>query len=75
MKKIAFLLVCSAILVSSCKKSYTCTCTTTTTIGGSSISNTNVTIIPDATQSQAAAICISGEVYQQGGTQTTKCHI
>ncbi len=75
MKKLGFLLVCSAILVSSCKKSYTCTCTTTTTVGGSTITTPHASIIPDATQAQAQTICIAGEAYGQGGTQDTKCHL
>ena len=71
MKKLGFLLVCSAILVSSCKKSYTCTCTTTGTFGTS----TSITIIPDATQGQAQTICIAGEVYGNGGSADTKCKL
>jgi hypothetical protein len=75
MKKLAFILALGAICISSCKKSYTCTCTTTTTIGGSTITTPNVTIIPDATQQQAQTICLAGEVYSQGGSQNTKCHL
>ena len=75
MKKLAFILVLGAISVSSCKKSYTCTCVTTTVIGGSTITTPHVTIIPDATQQEATTICLAGEVYNQGGSQNTKCNL
>jgi len=76
MKKLAFVLLAfGAISVSSCKKSYTCTCTTSTTFGGVTTTSSSVKIIPDATQAQAATICIAGESYAQGNSQITKCSL
>ncbi len=73
MKNLAFVLIIAIVFASSCKKSYTCTCTTNTVVGNATIVTTNVRIIPDATQQEAATICLYGEVYQQGGSQTTHC--
>jgi|GEM_PF-3388156 hypothetical protein len=69
MKKIAFLLIAGGIFISSCKKNYTCTCVDSTAAGGA----TRVSIIPGATQAEAAAICEAGNAYTQGTTQQTTC--
>jgi hypothetical protein len=71
MKKIAFLLIVGGIFISSCKKTYSCTCVASTAAGG----GTTVVEIPDATQQEAQAICISNEVYVQGTTQQTTCKL
>ncbi len=71
MKKIAFLLIIGAISFSSCKKTYSCTCVASTAAGG----GTTVYEIPNATQSQAQTFCIANEVYIQGTTQQTTCHL
>jgi len=75
MKKLAFLLVSCAILVSSCKKNYVCTCTSTATVGGSTITTTTPYVIPDATAQQAATNCEAFEIYAQANSQTRTCKL
>jgi hypothetical protein len=73
MKKIfsGIAIIAIAALVSSCKKTYTCTCSTTPTGGG--VTTTEVIEYPNVSKSQADAICLSHEGYLQGSTQTTTC--
>jgi hypothetical protein len=75
MKKLAFVLAVAAVSFSSCKKTYTCTCTTSTTFGGVTTTTSVVKMIPDATQAQAATICVAGEQYTQGNSQVTTCKL
>jgi hypothetical protein len=79
MKKLGFLLALGVVLVSSCKKQYTCTCKYIGTVAGTG-AGTYVTYIPNATQAEAAAICASQQVYTpvtQGGAgkQTVSCSL
>ena len=78
MKKLGFLLALGAVMVSSCKKQYTCTCKYIgTPVNGT---GTYVTYYPNSTQAEAAAACAGLQGFTpttQGGTgkQTYNCSL